>query len=78
MKQMPPIPVVPSPSIAVQAIPEVVLLRDRIERIVDDLKWIKKPVCVHSCSCCSICSTNEVDGSVMYYYLYDDLAEVSI
>jgi predicted adenine nucleotide alpha hydrolase (AANH) superfamily ATPase len=25
-------------------------------------------MCVHSC--CSVCSTNEVDGNVMYYYLY--------
>jgi hypothetical protein len=33
-------------------------------------------VCVYSC--CSVCSTNEVDVNVMYYYLYDDVAEVSI
>jgi hypothetical protein len=33
-------------------------------------------VCVHSC--CSVCSTNEVDDNVMYYYLHDDVAEVSI
>jgi hypothetical protein len=31
---------------------------------------------VHSCY--SVCNTNEVDGNVMYYYLDDDIAEVSI
>jgi hypothetical protein len=29
-------------------------------------------------SCCSVCNTNEVDDNVMYYYLYDDVVEVSI
>jgi hypothetical protein len=59
MEQMPPIH---SPPIAVQAVPEVVVLRDRMDRIVDHPKWIEKLMCVHSC--CSICSTNEVDGNV--------------
>jgi hypothetical protein len=34
-------------------------------------------VCVHSC--CSVCSTNEVDVNVSVYLgVYDDVAEVSI
>jgi hypothetical protein len=44
--------------------------------IVDHLKWIEKFVCMHSC--CSVCSTNEVDGNVTYYYLYDYIVEASI
>jgi hypothetical protein len=59
IEQMSPIP---SPLTAVQVVPEVIVLRDRMDRIVDHLKWIKKLVCVHSC--CSVCGTNEVDDNV--------------
>jgi hypothetical protein len=61
MDQMPPISVVPLPPIAVQVVPEVAVLRDRMDRIVDHLKWIEKLVCVHSCYI--VCNTNEVDGN---------------
>jgi hypothetical protein len=57
---MPPITlIVSSPPTTV---PKVVVLRDRIDMIVDHLKWIEKFVCVHSCY--SVYNTNEVDGNV--------------
>jgi hypothetical protein len=40
---MPPIPLPPT---TIQAIPEVVVVRDRMDMIVDHLKWIEKLVCV--------------------------------
>jgi hypothetical protein len=61
MEQMSPIP---SPSIAGQAISEVVVLRDRMERIVDHLKWIGKLVCVCVHSYYSVCSASEIDGNI--------------
>jgi hypothetical protein len=62
MEQISPISLVPSPPTIVQTIPEVDVLRDRMNRIINYLKWIKKLVCVHSC--CSVCNTNEVDGNI--------------
>jgi hypothetical protein len=63
MELMSPIHVVPSPPIAIHVIPEVTVLRDRMDRIVDHLKWIDMLVCVCN-SYCHVCHTNEVDSNV--------------
>jgi hypothetical protein len=72
MEQIPPISVVTSPPTTVQVVPEVVVVRDRMDNIVYHLKWIVKLMCVHSCY--SVCSTNEVDDNIVYYYLYDNVS----
>jgi hypothetical protein len=67
MEHMTPIVVVPSPPTSIQVVSKVTVLRDRIDRIVDHRKWIEKLVCVCVHSCCSVCSTHEVDGNVSVY-----------
>jgi hypothetical protein len=47
MEQMPPIHlIVPLPLTAVKVVPELAMLRDRVDRIVDHLKSIEKLVFV--------------------------------
>jgi hypothetical protein len=51
MEQISPINfIVHLPPTAVQAIPKLAILRDRVDRIVDHLKWINKLVCVCVCA----------------------------
>jgi hypothetical protein len=40
------ISLVPAAPTAIQVVPEVAMLRDRMDKIVDHLKWIEKFVCV--------------------------------
>jgi hypothetical protein len=44
---MPPITIVHSPPTTIQAVPKVVVLKDRMDMIVDHLNWIEKLVCVY-------------------------------
>jgi hypothetical protein len=46
MEKMPHILVVPSPPTTIQVVLEVVVLRDRMDMMVDHLKYIEKLVCV--------------------------------
>jgi hypothetical protein len=46
MEQVPPILVVLSPPTTIQVVPEVAVLRDRMDIIADHLKWIEKLLCV--------------------------------
>jgi hypothetical protein len=34
--------------------------------------------CMFVHSCCSVSNTNVLDGNAMYYYLYNDVAKISI
>jgi hypothetical protein len=68
MKQISLISAVPSTPTIVQVVPEVAMLGDRMNIIIDHLKWIDKLVYMHSYY--SVCSTNEVDDNVMNYHLY--------
>jgi hypothetical protein len=47
MEKMPPIHVVPLPPTAVHAVPKMTMLRDRMDKIIDHLKWIENLVCVY-------------------------------
>jgi hypothetical protein len=47
MEQMPHIPIVSSTPIAIQVVPKVVMLRDRMDMIIDHQKWTEKLICVY-------------------------------
>jgi hypothetical protein len=51
MEKMSSIPAVPLLPTVVPSIPKVVMLRDRMDKIVYHLKWIEKILCVCVCVC---------------------------
>jgi hypothetical protein len=46
MEKMPPIHVVPLPPTTVHVVPKMTVLRDRMDKIIDHLKWIENLVYV--------------------------------
>jgi hypothetical protein len=46
-EQMPHIPIVSSTPIAIQVVPKVIMLRDRMDMIIDHRKWTEKLICVY-------------------------------
>jgi hypothetical protein len=49
IEKMSPIPIVPLAPTVVQVVPEVAMLRNKMDRVVDHLKWIEKLVRVCEC-----------------------------
>jgi hypothetical protein len=78
MEQMPPInPIVPLPPTAIEVVPELAVLRDRIDMIVDYLKWIEKLVSV--CIVVVVYAVLSKSLAMLVYpCVYDDVTQVSI